>query len=195
MLRIDRSKECFDARALGAAHEQQPAGAQRKMKNVEDSLLRLRRQVDEEVAAGDKVDPRKRGVAQEVMHREKNLLAQLLAHAVAAVILAEKTLEPRRRDVRLDGGGIKTLARLVHRLFVNVARENLERRRRRQALRLFAEKHGQGVGLLAGRAPRHPDPQVILFLPPGEELRHMGFHRRKGFLIPEKMGHANQEIL
>ena len=66
------------------------------MENVEDLGLGGDVQVDEQVAAGDEVEPRKRRVAQNVVGGEEDFFPDLFPHPVSPVIGHEKAAQPLR---------------------------------------------------------------------------------------------------
>ena len=84
------------------AKEQDAVFAQREMEQRDDLRLCFRAQVDQEVPAGNQVEPRERRVGQEVLYREDHRRAQLGSNLVAVVLLGKEACQPRRRDVRLD---------------------------------------------------------------------------------------------
>ena len=57
------------------------------MRDLEDA--RLRREIDEQVAPGEEVDPGEGRVLQQVVRGEDHALAQLAPRAVAAVLLGK----------------------------------------------------------------------------------------------------------
>jgi hypothetical protein len=153
MVTIDRRKERVrTVRALRATDEKKTAGAQSEMENIEDAPLRFAIEVDKEVAAGHQIDPRKSGVAQHVVPREKHFVANVLLHAVLPVVAHEKLPQPLLRDISFDCERVKPLPRVVDRLLVNVGGKNLHARRLVQLLGMFAEQHRDRVSFLSRRA-------------------------------------------
>src|SRR5215207_11570532 len=80
------------ARALARAEEQDPTRLQGEVEQREDRLLRVRLQVDQQVAAGDEVHLRERRVTNEVVRREDDALAQRLRDLVAVRLQGEEAL-------------------------------------------------------------------------------------------------------
>ncbi len=76
--------------ALRAPEEQIPLRVQREMKQLEYALLRLRFEVDQQIAATDQIDPRERGIGDQVLRREKNRLAQFLPDLIPIAMHMEK---------------------------------------------------------------------------------------------------------
>ena len=62
-------------------------------------------QVDQQVAAADQVHVRKRRIDHDVLRRERDHLAQVLAHLEEAVGRDEEAAQPLPADGRLDGLG------------------------------------------------------------------------------------------
>lgn len=113
MVRVHRREERLRLpMMLGAADEKQPAGAQGEMENIERLALRFAGQVNEQVAAGDEIAARERGVLEQIVRGKKNLLPNSLAHPVMTVIAHEKFAQPLRRDVRFDCRKVKSFSRV-----------------------------------------------------------------------------------
>ena len=72
------------------------------MEEREQPLLRLRVQIDEQVAAGDEVEFRERRVLADVLRREDDHLPNFLLDAIVAVFLGEKPRQPFARHVHGD---------------------------------------------------------------------------------------------
>ena len=74
MLRIQWRKEREGVGVcLRTANKKHAAGAQGKVENVEDVVLSFLGQVDEQVAAGDEIEPGKGRVPQEIVRGEEDL--------------------------------------------------------------------------------------------------------------------------
>ena len=78
---------------LGGAQKQAAFGLQGEMKRIQHALLRIRVQIDQQVATGDQVHPRERRVLDQVVGGKQYHFAQLAAHAVAIVVLDKKPPE------------------------------------------------------------------------------------------------------
>ena len=91
------------------------------------------------------------------MHREHDVRAQLGRDAVAVVLLGEKPRQSFPRHVRLDRVGIEAVASARHRVRIDVGREDLQLDLAFRGVDLFAKKHGEGIGLLAGTATGDPN--------------------------------------
>jgi hypothetical protein len=76
--------------AFGSAHKQDAVVAQREMKEREDLFLKLRADIDKNIAAADEVEARKRCIAQQIMDREDDRRAQIARHAITVMLLDEE---------------------------------------------------------------------------------------------------------
>ena len=94
-------------------------------------LLRVAVQVDQQIAARDQVEPRKRRVAQQVVQREEHRLAQLATDAVAARLADEEALSRSSETSAAIDVRIHAFACDADRVVVEVGREDLHARRRR----------------------------------------------------------------
>ena len=88
---------------LRAAEKQNAAGIQAVVKQRNQFLLHLRRQIDQQVAAAQDIQLGKGRVHDEVLRRKDHHLPDLFAHPVAALFLGEKPAQPLRRNV---GGNV-----------------------------------------------------------------------------------------
>ena len=69
---------------LGGAEEQETGFVQRVMKQRDQAVLKLGREIDQKVPAGDQVELREGRVPQQVVHREQADLAQVAGDAIGA---------------------------------------------------------------------------------------------------------------
>ncbi len=87
-------------------------------------------------------------------------------------------------------------AGLVDTRAVEVGGEDLDRQPAAPGLGELGESDGDGVGLLAGGAPRHPDPQRIV---PGAVLEQLGqdpgFERLERLRVAEEARDVDQDVL
>ena len=79
---------------LRSAEEQYPRLAQGEVEQRDYLRLRVRGQVDQQIAAGDEADPGKGRVGQNVLHREHDVAAQGWNDAVSVIILDEIAGQP-----------------------------------------------------------------------------------------------------
>ncbi len=112
---------------LGAAQQQGAALLEREVEQGDRLGLRLRPQVDHQVAARHEVEPGERRVRQQVLHREHHRCPQVRQHPVAAVVLpGEEPGQALRGHVLGDAGGIQALPRRGHGLRLDVGGEHLQ---------------------------------------------------------------------
>jgi hypothetical protein len=159
-------------------------------------------QVDQQVAAADQVEPRKRRLLQQVVAGEQHVVAQGLAHLVLLGFAREITLQLQRWDRLGDGGRIQAGARDLDRMLVDVGSEDLPAAAAGRGggfVNGFAgigigQQHGQGVGFFAAGTGGHP----------GARWRASGRHqsgqnqalqRIEGFAVAVKAGHPDQQVL
>ncbi len=186
------------AGALARSQKQVAAGLQREMEQREDGLLRVRLEVDQQVAAGDQIELRERRVANQVVRREDDALADVLRDVIAVRLEREVALEALRADagqllLAVDAGAGDFERRLVH-----VGRENLDVRILPARHHLFVQQDGDRVGLLAGGAARHPDPDLIVAgIAPGP-LDDLGddflLEDLERLVVAKESGDADQQI-
>ena len=168
------------------------------MKERDELLLHLRDQVDQQVAAAQDVQLGKGRIHDEILGCEDHHLPDLLAHAVAMILLDEEPGQPLRQHVGGDVEREEALARFVNGVPVQVGGEDLQSQ---VALGLhiiqgLLERHGQGVGFLPARAPGHPRPQRMARGPAGQERRNRVLAQvLPGGGIPKEARHAEQQLL
>ena len=118
---VDRHEEM--ARAVGRlrrAEHEVAAWPQGEMANLDHAILGGPIQVDQQIAARHEIEVRKRRVANDVVVREQDQLAQLAPDPVAADLAMKKSLEPGVRKVGNFGTAIASLACPRHRLLVEI---------------------------------------------------------------------------
>ncbi len=81
---------------LGSAEHQDAALAQRKVEQRDDLRLRLGIEINQEIAAGDEVDPRKGRVRKDILDGEYDIAAQRRRNPVAGFVFHEEASEPFR---------------------------------------------------------------------------------------------------
>ena len=169
--------------------------AQREVQDVEDLLLRVAVQVDQQIAARDEVEPRKRRVAHQVVQRKEHRFAHFATHPVAVVLFNEEALEPVLRNIGRNDVRVHAFACDADRVFVEVGREDLYARWRRDLACVFAQQDRDRVGLLAGRARRYPDADRFVHGLAVEQPRKVAFERVEGVRVAEEIGDADQHVL
>jgi hypothetical protein len=118
------------------------------------------------------------------------------ADSVGAVLVQEIAIEELLRHVLGDRSGVATGARDLERMLVDIGREDLQLRRDTRIRHELAKQDGDGIGLLAGGAAGHPDPDRIV-LPLGfEQARDdIPFESLEDGRIAKEVGDPDQEIL
>ncbi len=197
--RLRRDRDEVTGRAtegLRASEHQETARRERVLEELDRLLLKVRIEVDEDVAAGHEVDSRVRRVARHVVRGEDAELANRLRDLVAAGRGSEEPRQPFRRDATERTQRVDRRARLPERLLVDVGPVDGDPGRAGLVVEKLEQGDGQRVDLLAGRAARHPDPHAL----PGAAVRHQ--RRKDGRLqrlearrLAEERGHADEKIL
>ena len=160
MLLADRLEAIRNAAdRFGGAEKEHAALAQREMEQGQNLPLRLRAQVDEQIAAGDEVEARERRVGQQALAREHHRLTQFAHDLIVVVLLGEEAGEPRRRHVGLDRFRIDAVAGERHAVRVDVGGEHLQLDIAFCGRDLLEKEHRDGIGLFARAAAGHPDAQ------------------------------------
>ena len=81
-------------------------------------------------------------------------------------------------------------------LLIDIAGEDLNRCGGRSIPQILKQTNGDGVGLLAARAARHPHTNRIVGRFPRQDLRkNLISQRTKNFRFPKKAGDMNQKVL
>jgi hypothetical protein len=93
----------------------------------QDLLLQRLAEVDQQVAAGQDVEPGEGRVGDEVLRREDHHLAELPVDPVAVFLGNEVAGQPLRREVGGDVGGVAGLAGLVDGVHVEIGGVDLQR--------------------------------------------------------------------
>ena len=185
------------AHRLGRAQQQVATGAQRKVKQPNDALLHLGLQVNHHVAATDEFHAGKRGVGKQVLQTKHHRFAQRLVDLVALLLghFGEIAAQPGRGDVRRNAGGVAPPAAHFQGFAAGVGGKYLHRAGFAGQAQAVQHQHGQGVGLFAGGAARHPDANGFVVVFAGHQRRnHVGFQRFPGFGVAEEFGHANEQV-
>ena len=158
VLPIHRLEEIGEpADCLARAQKQESIRAQRIMERRQDLLLQTRLDIDEQVAATDQVHAREGRIADEILPRKDDCVAQRLDHAIAVLFLDKEASQPFGRHVLHQTFGVETGAGFIEQRIVQVSGENLEFGRVRHAIEKFCECHRNRIGFLSGGTAQHPD--------------------------------------
>ena len=118
--RVDAVLLVDDAEQVGCAssidsdepRNSRPSGPQREMEDLERALLRVAVQVDQQVAAGDQIEPRERRVLEQVVRGEQHQSrAARAARGSRDGSLTKKRAQPLLAHVGRDGLGIDAASR------------------------------------------------------------------------------------
>ncbi len=176
---VERAEVRDLVRRFRQAEEQQPPGIEGEIEDLESAGLGAAIQVDQQVAAGNQVEPGERRILQEIVRREHHHFPDFTAHAVAVRLLCEESAQAPVADIGGDGIGIQAAARGLYGFVVKVGREYLHHGRRIQAAAVLGQQYRERIGLLTGSARRHPDPHDIVRFLRLENPRQVGSERAR----------------
>jgi len=184
------------AERFGVAEQQQAARPQREAEHGQHLLLRVRLQVDHQVAAGDEIDVGEWGISEEVVFGEHHGVPHLRGDAVALVLRREEAVEPRPADRVGDVGGIQTVARHRERPRIDVGSKHLRPCRAIEGRQCLGEQHDKRVGFLAGAASSHPDADRLACRMAGDQHRkYLGGEMVEHLGVAEELRDVNQKVV
>ncbi len=180
-------------RGLGAAEHQQAARLKGEMKELEDPILGVRRQVDEQIPAADHVELGERRIGEQVVDGERHRIAHLLGDLEVVPARLEKSAEALGRDLARDGRRIDASAGEGHGIGIHIARVDLKLPTASLAFELLEQEHGPAERLFPRGAPRHPDPERPILGAALEQSRNdVPFEIVPDLTIAEEVRHADQ---
>jgi hypothetical protein len=186
--RLEQLRRLGDA--LGGAEKQHALRTKRVVERPQDPTLSHIVQVDEEIATADKVQSREWRIVCHILPRKETDIANLLGNAVIVVLPDEESVEAFSRDFVQGIRVVHAGARLLQRRFADIGPKDLDPGRRLATVEVFEKSNREGVGLLAGRAAGHPDPDRLPRGPPFTQNRENVLAQRVERLrIPEELGH------
>src|SRR5256885_2262836 len=97
------------------------------MKDGDDPFLQGKPEVDQYVAATDKVDARKWRILKKVLPGEDTTIADRFNDPIAAFHLGEKTLQPLRRDIGRNTFGVDPSPGFVNARLAEIRAKELDR--------------------------------------------------------------------
>src|SRR5262249_18122850 len=124
-------------------------------------LLRVRLEVDEQVPARDQVELRIRRIANQVVRREDDRLAQGVRNLIAVGLPAEEPIETFPAEADELFLRIQPRTGNLERRLVDVGREDLQIERTAPRRELLVQEDRDRVRLLAGGAARNPDADLV----------------------------------
>ena len=111
---LDRIEEIAAARdVLGRAQEQPPILTQRVVENRDQALLEARIEIDQQVAAGDEIDTRKRRVLDQIVVGDPHHVADRLRQNVIVLLGVEIAIEKFERHILHRGVRVARAPRLL----------------------------------------------------------------------------------
>ena len=197
VLLVDRGEElAVLADALGGPQEEVAARLERVVERRDDLFLELAAEIDQEVAAGDQVHPRKRRIADDAVRREHANVAHRLLDDPACAVLGEEALSALRAHAPQELFGIAAGARDARararrcRWRRSGARGGAGARRCRSRM-----QDAEGIDLFAGGAAGHPHPDRLVGAAALQEAGdHVVLQHLEGVGVPEEVGDVDQEV-
>ena len=168
---------------------------QGEVESLEDPRLGLAVEVHQCVAARQEVDPRDRGVLDQVVPAEDHRAAKLLVEQIpAAVLLDEVFRQQLGRDVLHLARRVSGVPRPAQRVLVDVGGVDLHPLAERVDPHRLREDYRQGVGLFARGAAGAPDPDRLPRLLPRQDPRDdLAAQRLPGRGVAEERSHVDQD--
>src|ERR1051326_4518879 len=157
-------------------------------------LLQTRLKVNQQVAATDEVHARERRVAYEILPCEHNHFAQLFADPIAAFPLCKEPPQPLRRHIGGDALHVKPLSGFFQERVIEVGGKHLELAQVGSFLRLFHERHRDGIRLLSGGTTENPNADRVVTALLQELGEAVALEKFKYFRVAEKTRHADEAV-
>jgi len=165
------------------------------VEDPEHLLLKWRLHVNENVAARDQIDARKRRVSAQILGGEHDHVADLATDLKGVVLFREEPLEAPGRHVELDVRPVDAIARLPDGVFVEIGREDLDGILPGFVSQMLEQTHRQRVGFFAGRAAGHRDANGRAGGAAVEHLRKDdGIERLEDGAVAKEVGDADEKI-
>ncbi len=185
------------ARRLARAEEHHAADTQPVREARERAPLRLRPEVDQQVAARHQVEVGEGRIGEQVVLGEDDLVADLWGDLEAAVgALAEVGVEALDREAFQPVGREDAGARRLQGALVHVGREDLERPLRAGVADRLVQRDGDRARLLACGAARDPGAQLALGLDLARgELVELRAHRVEAGRVAEEGRDADEKVV
>ena len=166
------------------------------MEQPHQLLLKFGAQVNQHIAAGEEVQPRKRRVLDEAVHREEAHLAQLFLHLVRMVLLDEEALQALGSHVFRNAQRVDAPAGGLQRLPSMSVANTWTWRHHGERRHVLAQEDGERVGLFPGRAAgdayAHLVGGAFVREQRGDDRPLQG---RESLRVTEKMRHSNEQVL
>ena len=183
------------ANRFGRSQEQRPARLDRVVKDRHRRLLQLVAEIDQQVAARQQVDVRKRWVADDAVHREPDHVTDLGRDLEMAVARDRVGLAHVFGNVGQRGLGIGPFARDPQHLFVDVGGEDLDVHRPFLPTTFIGKQHRDGIGFLAAGTAGHPDADIVLVAGILDHRADRGVAQHLEMLcIAEEPGDVDQQV-
>ncbi|MEZ4601249.1 MAG: hypothetical protein R2940_15775 [Syntrophotaleaceae bacterium] len=182
------------ADVLGGAEKQKPPLSEAVVQQGQNLFLQLLIHVDEQVAATHQIEVAEGGIAGEVVGGEDDHFPQLAGNFVQTGAAAEVAAQASFIHLPGDALRVDPLPPDLQALGVDIGGKDLDLELPLHPVHQLQQHDGDGVGLLAGGTPRHPDPHRPvggMFL---EHLLQFILQGGESLQIAEKAGDVDQQI-
>ena len=153
-------------------------------------------QIDQEIAARQKVELREGGIGQEVVHGKHDQIPNLLLHAIAVLFLGKEPPQAVRREVPGNADRIEARARRLDGPTVQIRRKNLHGELTLLLREIFTNENCERVGFLSGGTAGHPQTHGrVLRLALHERREHGLPEDLERLRIPKEAGDADEQFL
>ncbi len=180
--------------AFGASQKQMAVTRQAEMENPQHLGLQGGVEINQHIPAGDQIETQEWRVADQVVTREHDHVAQVLAGLMGLIDRAEMAFEQIRRHFAHRRRRIDAASGDVERLVVDVGGENLYAVLGQALAEHIGEQHADRIRFLATRAPRDPDPDFTTGRLARADLLNPAPKCLESFAIAEKRGNRNQDV-
>ncbi len=181
---------------LGLAQEQEARVGQREVELADDGGLGLGVEVHQRVPGHQQIHPGDGRIAGQVVTPEYHLPAQITAEGMLRAAGLEVLLAELLADLRNLAFGIDARARLGQGALVEVGGVDLHPADELVQAHGLHQHDGQGVGLLASRAARAPDPERAAGALGGQQLgQDLLAQRLPGQRVAEEPCHVDEQAV
>ena len=181
---------------FASSKEQVSPVVQRHVEDREQVSLKYILEIDQQVPAADQVKFTKRRILKNIVLREHDHLADLVADDIAVSLAAEIAAQARHAHILADVVAVDASACHSNRIRVQIRGKDLHISSHAELIHYFREQDRNGIGFLTCGAARHPDTKLVCRRRVFDQVvDHPVFEHFKIVRIPEETGHADQDFL
>ncbi len=153
-------------------------------------------QIDQEIAAGEKIQLCKRSIGQDVMRRKHHQIPDLLLNPITAVFLGKEPLQALRGDVPCDADRVEADARHLNGPAVEIRCKNLDNEAELLLREVFTDEDGERIGFLSGGTAGDPQAQGrALGLALYKSWQRLLREDLEGLRVPKETGDTDEQLL